>query len=63
MDDIGLFEAIYSQRQITRYTPDPVPRDAARMILVRQPRGGGRGGWGRRRRPRLQAEEHASGGV
>ena len=28
MEEIRLFEAIYSQRQITRYKPDPVPREA-----------------------------------
>ncbi|SVB92565.1 uncharacterized protein METZ01_LOCUS245419, partial [marine metagenome] len=26
MDDIGVFEAIHSQRQFTRYKPDLVPR-------------------------------------
>ena len=28
MDDIGLFDAIYSQWQFTRYKPDAVPREA-----------------------------------
>ena len=33
MDEIGLFEAIYSQRQITRYRTDPVPREAIGKII------------------------------
>ena len=33
MEEIGLFEAMYSQRQITRFKPDPVPREAIEKIL------------------------------
>ena len=33
MEDIGMFEAIYSQRQISRFKPDPVPREAIEKIL------------------------------
>ena len=33
MEEIGLFEAIHSQRQITRYKPDSVPREAIEKIL------------------------------
>ena len=33
MEEIGLFEAIYSQRQITRYKPDPVPMEAIKKII------------------------------
>ena len=33
MEDIGLFEAIYSLPQITRYKPDPVPREALDKII------------------------------
>ena len=47
-DDIGLFEAIYSQRQFIRYKPDPVPREAIDKILaaaVRAPNGGNRQPW------------------
>ncbi len=28
MEQMGLFEAMLSQRQITRFKPDPVPREA-----------------------------------
>ena len=35
MEDIGLFEAIYSQRQFTRYRTDPVPREAIDKITAR----------------------------
>ena len=47
-EQIDLFDAIYSQRQITRYKPDPVPPDAiARMIdaAVRAPNGGNTQPW------------------
>ena len=33
MQEIGLFEAIFSQRQITRFKPDPVPKEAIEKIL------------------------------
>ena len=42
-DDIGLFDAIYSQRQITRYRPDPVPAEAIDKIIeaaTKAPSGG-----------------------
>ena len=47
-EQIDLFDAIYSQRQITRYQPAPVPPDAiARMIdaAVRAPNGGNTQPW------------------
>ena len=33
MEETGLFEAIYSQRQFTRYKTDPVPREAIDKII------------------------------
>jgi len=33
VEDIGLFEAINTQRQTTRYKPDPVPMEAIETIL------------------------------
>jgi nitroreductase len=48
MEEIGLFEAIYSQRQITRYKPDPVPREAIDKIIdaaTRAPNGGNHQPW------------------
>ena len=33
MDDIGVFDAIYSQRQFTRYKTDTVPREAIDKII------------------------------
>jgi nitroreductase len=48
MDDISLFEAIYSQRQFIRYKPDPVPREAIERIIdaaIRAPNGGNRQPW------------------
>ena len=33
MDEIGLFEAMHSQRQITHYKSDPVPREAIEKVL------------------------------
>jgi nitroreductase len=48
MDEIGLFEAIYSQRQIIRYRPDPVPREAIDKIIdaaTRAPSGGNHQPW------------------
>jgi nitroreductase len=32
-DDIGLFEAIYTQRAIRSYKPDPVPREVLEKVL------------------------------
>ena len=48
VDDIGLFEAIFGQRQITRYKPDPVPREAIGKIIeaaTKAPNGGNRQLW------------------
>jgi nitroreductase len=48
MDEIGLFEAIYSQPQVTRYRPDPVPREAIDKIIdaaTKAPSGGNRQPW------------------
>ena len=48
MQDIGLFEAIYSQRQFTRYRPDPVPREAIDKIIeaaTKAPNGGNKQPW------------------
>ena len=47
-NEIGLLEAIYSQRQITRYRPDPVPREAIEQIIaaaIRAPSGGNTQPW------------------
>ena len=43
MEEIGLFEAIYSQRAIRRFKLDPVPREAINRILeaaTKAPSGG-----------------------
>ena len=48
MSDIGLFDAIYSQRSFTRYKPDPVPRDAIEKIIeaaTKAPSGGNTQPW------------------
>jgi nitroreductase len=48
MEEIGLFETIYSQRQITRYKPDPVPREAIDKIIdaaTSAPNGGNKQPW------------------
>ena len=48
MPEIGLFEAIYSQRQITRYKPDPVPQEAIEKIIeaaTKAPSGGNNQPW------------------
>ena len=48
MEEMGLFEAMHSQRQITRYKPDPVPREAIEKILeaaTRAPSGGNTQPW------------------
>src|SRR5215470_20028545 len=47
-ENIGLFDAIYSQRQFIRYKPDPVPREAIDRIIdaaIRAPNGGNRQPW------------------
>ena len=48
MDDIGVFEAIHSQRQFTRYKPDLVPREAIDKIIdaaTKAPSGGNKQPW------------------
>ena len=48
MDDIGVFEVIYNQRQFTRYKPDPVPREAIEKIIdaaTKAPSGGNKQPW------------------
>ena len=48
VEDINLFDAIYSQRQITRYRPDPVPREAIEKVIdaaIRAPSGGNTQPW------------------
>ena len=48
MEDISLHDAMYSQRQITRYRPDPVPREAIEQIIdaaIRAPSGGNTQPW------------------
>ena len=48
MQEIGLFEAIYSQRSTTRYKPDPVPRGAIEHIIdaaTKAPSGGNNQPW------------------
>ena len=48
MTDISLFEAIYTQRAIRRFTTDPVPDEAITSILeaaIRGPSGGNRQPW------------------
>ena len=48
MNDIGVFEAIYSQRQFTRYKPDLVPREAIDKIIdaaTKAPSGGNKQPW------------------
>lgn len=47
-DQMGLFEVIYSQRQITRYKPDPVPPGALEHIVdaaTKAPNGGNTQPW------------------
>jgi nitroreductase len=46
--DIGLFEAIYSQKAIRRIRPDPVPDDVVRKLIeaaTKAPSGGDRQPW------------------
>ena len=48
MDDIDVFEAIYSQRQFTRYKTDTVPREAIDKIIdaaTKAPSGGNAQPW------------------
>lgn len=48
MEQMGLFEAMYSQRQITRFRPDPVPREAIEKIIeaaTKAPSGGNSQPW------------------
>jgi len=48
MAEIGLFEAIDSLPQITRYKPDPVPREAIDKMLdaaTKAPNGGNTQPW------------------
>ena len=48
MSDVGLFEAIYSQRSFTRYKWDPVPREAMDKVIeaaTQAPSGGNRQPW------------------
>jgi nitroreductase len=48
MNDIGLFEAINSQRQFTRYKPDPVPKEAIDQMIeaaTKAPNGGNKQPW------------------
>ena len=48
MDDMDLFEAMYSQRSFTRFRPDPVPKEAIEKVIdaaIRAPNGGNRQPW------------------
>jgi len=48
MEQVGLFEAMLSQRQITRFKPDPVPREAIKKIIelaTKAPSGGNAQPW------------------
>ena len=48
MDQMDLFEAMFSQRQITRFKPDPVPREAIEKIIdaaIKAPSGGNTQPW------------------
>ena len=48
MDDMNLFEAMYSQRSFTRFRPEPVPKEAIEKIIdaaIRAPNGGNRQPW------------------
>ena len=47
-DEIGLFEAIYSQRAMRYFKPDPVPDELIRKLIeagTKAPSGGNRQGW------------------
>ena len=39
MEEVGLFAALYNLPQITRYKPDPVPREALDRIHRRRDEG------------------------
>ena len=48
MEQMGLFEAMFSQRQITGFKPDPVPREAIEKIIEaanKAPSGGNTQPW------------------
>ena len=48
MEDMNLFEAIYSQRSFTRFKADPVPKEAIDKIIdaaTQAPTGGNRQPW------------------
>jgi nitroreductase len=48
-DEIGLFEAMYTQKALRRLKPDPVPDDMIRKLIdaaIRAPSGGNRQPWG-----------------
>src|SRR5947209_5104884 len=48
MEEVGLLEAMHSLRQITRYKPDPVPREALDQIVeaaTKAPSGGNQQPW------------------
>src|SRR5262245_3574309 len=48
MDEVGLFEALYSLPQVTRYRPDPVPRATLDRIIdaaTKAPNGGNKQPW------------------
>ena len=48
MEQIGLFEAMFSQRQLTRFKPDPVSREAIEKIIeaaIKAPSGGNTQPW------------------
>ena len=48
MEDMDLFEAMYSQRSFTRFRPDPVPKEAIDKIIeaaTRAPSGANRQHW------------------
>ena len=48
-EDIGLFEAIYSQRAIRHIKPDPVPDELIEKVIdagIRAPNGGNSQAWG-----------------
>ena len=48
MQEMGLFEAMYTQRQITRFKQDPVPREAIDKVMeaaTKAPSGGNNQPW------------------
>ena len=47
-EEIGLFEALYSQRAIRHLKPDPVPDELVKQVIeagIRAPNGGNSQGW------------------